>query len=90
VVELASLAVRPEFRGQGIGRALLRACQDKAGPPLWSMRRKTLIPYYGRQGFQTADEMELPRSFARLKRLFRLLAGSERSSQLAIMVWRRL
>jgi N-acetylglutamate synthase-like GNAT family acetyltransferase len=86
-IELASLVVRPEFQGLGIGQALIRNYQEKAGSPLWLMCRKSLAPYYQGHGFRTVDQTELPRSFARLKRLFRLIAGSKRSSQLAVMVW---
>jgi GNAT superfamily N-acetyltransferase len=60
---LTRMATRPHLRGQGIGRALLRAAEDEArgmGLPKLSLRvRKTLpdnLAYFARFGFVVVGE----------------------------------
>lgn len=86
--ELASLAVLPVWRGQGLARALITHLQAQAGPPLYLTCRATLVPFYARHGFRAPAEDELPAYFRRLRRaadwLFRL-AG--RRSSMRILRW---
>ena len=86
--ELASLAVLPAWRGQGLAGALIRHLQAQAGPPLYLTCRAALVPFYARHGFRAPAEDDLPAYFRRLRRaadwLFRL-AG--RRSSMRILRW---
>lgn len=90
VRELASLVVRPSWRGQGLGAALVRHLQRQAGPPLWLMCRSRLVTFYERSGFgEVVDRSEMPPAFAILQAGFDLARLGRRNSEyLAIMVWR--
>lgn len=89
-VELASLVVRPDWRGHGVGGALIGAEKRRSGPPLWLMCRRGLVELYRRYGFEEPQEDErLPRYFHLVNLLVRIpskLLGKEPG--LAIMVWR--
>lgn len=87
--ELASLVVRDDWRGRGVGKAIVARLIHGAGPPLWLMCRSELVGYYRRFGFREVGLREdLPRYFRWVHRLFTWfsrLAGRE--NRLAIMVY---
>ena len=65
--EILAVAVRPETQGGGIGRALMRACVERAlekGPRdrlfLWLATAKP--GYFGRFGFSALSRFRLPTS----------------------------
>jgi N-acetylglutamate synthase-like GNAT family acetyltransferase len=86
--ELASLVVRENWRGHGVGSAIVRRLAEDAPLPLWLMCRSELADYYRRFHFREvgADE-PLPRYFRCARRLLgwpsRLMG---RRRRLAIMV----
>jgi amino-acid N-acetyltransferase len=88
--ELASIVVAPEWRGGGLGRALVRALQDRSEPPLWLTCRARLVPYYQPLGFERLDDPgQMPSYFRwayRLMNAWRRIRG--RPIRLAVMVWR--
>ena len=68
--EMASLAVGPAMRGQGIGGALIEgliASQDDG--PLYLMCQSSLGPLYERFGFERIDGEEMPKYFRRVSQL---------------------
>lgn len=58
--ELASLVVAAERRGEGIGRALVRALIARHQGPLYLFCLATLESYYGTLGFQRVERRQLP------------------------------
>lgn len=60
VKELGSLVVTPEMRGQGIGAALVRALEARAGLPLYLMCASHNVPYYRRLGYHDLPDDERP------------------------------
>ncbi|MFC1960886.1 GNAT family N-acetyltransferase [Chloroflexota bacterium] len=84
--ELASLVVRPDTQGQGVGGAIIRALQEKAESPLYLMCRADLAPYYERFGFAMLALAEMPPYFRRIARLMNLFAPSD-NPRLAVMKW---
>ena len=74
--ELASIAVQPEWQGQGIGRALIERLLAQNPPPLYLMCRANMEPYYRKFHFQVVAPQEMPRSYRFIwyaARLFKLL-----------------
>ena len=89
-VELASLVVTEELRGQGIGRALIEALMGRAARPLWLMCRSSLVPLYQKFGFEEVDpEQDQPDYFERMRRLVGIFNTiTRRDEYLAVMVHR--
>jgi amino-acid N-acetyltransferase len=88
VRELASIVVKPRWRGKGVARALIERLMRESGPPLWLTCTSELVSLYRRFGFEESTEQETPRYFRRLQRLakvFGLLIGPGR--YLAVMRW---
>jgi N-acetylglutamate synthase-like GNAT family acetyltransferase len=68
--ELASIAVDPEYRGQGIARAVIEMLLRENPRPLYLMCVSHNGPMYEKFGFQTIAGKQMPRYFARIKKLF--------------------
>jgi amino-acid N-acetyltransferase len=62
LAEVYAVAVRPQYQGQGIGRQLMEACQQRASSNgtrhLWLATVKP--EYFSRYGFQPISRWELP------------------------------
>ena len=58
--ELGSLIVRSEYRGQGIGAALIAALEQIAGYPLYLDCAGHNKPYYERFGYREVTGAEIP------------------------------
>ena len=71
--ELASLAVHPDWRGQGIARAIIEHFAATHEGDLYLMCRSNLGPMYEKFGFQSVPPDEMPRYFQRIKRMLGLL-----------------
>jgi GNAT superfamily N-acetyltransferase len=89
VRELASLAVAPEWRGRGVGEAVIRWLMREDGPPLWLMCRSGLVRFNLKFGFSEVglDEPQ-PSYFRRMRALAKALVFAGREDYLAIMCWR--
>ena len=84
--ELASLAVIPSRRGQGIGSEIIRALLAKESGTLYLTCRAQLEPYYTRFGFHRIERNEMTPYFRRLMRVARfLLPIFARGVQIIIM-----
>jgi amino-acid N-acetyltransferase len=67
--ELASLAVVPAYRGQGVGGALVNALLATEGGTVYLTCADRLEGYYTRLGFQRLEFHEMPPYFRRLSQL---------------------
>ena len=74
VVELASIAVEPAHRKQGIARAIIEQLLERAPRPLYLICRAPLGPFYERWGFRALELDEMPAYFRRLARMARIVA----------------
>lgn len=86
ILELASLAVYPEYRGQGVARAIVEHLLSKSPRPLYLMCESSLGPLYEKFGFRGIPYAEMPRYFQRISKLVGLVATlSQRDQRLLIM-----
>jgi amino-acid N-acetyltransferase len=69
VLELASLAVQPEFQGRGLGRAIIEHLLKKSPRPLYLMCISKNGGLYEKFGFRTVGYEEMPRYFRRISKL---------------------
>ena len=69
ILELASLAVQPEFQGQGLGRLIIEDLLKKSPRPLYLMCMSKNGPLYEKFGFHSLEYEEMPRYFQRISKL---------------------
>jgi amino-acid N-acetyltransferase len=70
--ELASIAVQPGYRCQGVARALIQALLVGTPRPVYLTCRARMGPFYQRFGFQAVTIEEMPAYFRHLSRLARV------------------
>jgi N-acetylglutamate synthase-like GNAT family acetyltransferase len=70
IVELASIATLPDYRGRGLARAIMQDLLQKAPRPLYLMCVAHNGPMYEKFGFHSIGESEMPKYFRRIKKLF--------------------
>jgi len=86
LVELASLVVRNDFRGQGIARKLIEHILADSPRPLFLTCRSGLKNFYEKFGFVTMSAKEAPRYYRRLQRLVRVFTKmTHRNETLLVM-----
>jgi N-acetylglutamate synthase-like GNAT family acetyltransferase len=69
ILELASIAVYPEYRGQGIARAIIEQLLKDGPRPLYLMCESSNGPLYEKFGFRSISYDEMPRYFQRISKL---------------------
>ena len=85
-LELASLAVRPEFRGKGLGRALIERLLAESPRPLYLTCRSGLEPLYLKFGFHTLAYEDLPPYFRRIQKLASAMMGIFRDGETLLVM----
>jgi amino-acid N-acetyltransferase len=84
--ELASIAVVPEYRGQGLARAIIEYLLNDSPQPLYLTCVSSLEPFYTRFGFVSVSYDEMPRYFQRLSKLANVFfTFSNRDESLLVM-----
>jgi N-acetylglutamate synthase-like GNAT family acetyltransferase len=68
--ELASIAVNPKHRGLGLARSVIEMLLRENPRPLYLMCMSHNGPMYEKFGFNVIADKEMPRYFARIKKLF--------------------
>lgn len=68
-LELASLAVRPAWRGRGLARRLVERLLSQSPRPLYLTCRSSLGIFYEKFGFRSLASSELTPYFHRIQRL---------------------
>lgn len=87
--ELASIAVAPAWRGQGVARAIIEALLATNPGPLYLTCQPQLEPFYLKFGFKRVSPGELQPYFRRLARLSGALV-SLRLMPAEILVMKRI
>jgi N-acetylglutamate synthase-like GNAT family acetyltransferase len=72
-VELASIAVLPDWRGMGVARTIIEHLLEQHPGRLYLTCRAELGPLYQKFGFQVVNRAEMPPYFKRLSWLVNLL-----------------
>jgi amino-acid N-acetyltransferase len=86
LLELASIAVLPEHRGEGIARAVIERLLEGSPRPLYLTCVSRLESFYERFGFHTVKYDQMPRYFQRLSKLAGLVFTlSRRGETLLVM-----
>jgi amino-acid N-acetyltransferase len=67
--ELASIAVMPDYRNEGVASTIIDHLTNIHPKPLYLTCRANLEPFYERFKFQTIRESEMPPYFRRTSRL---------------------
>ncbi len=67
--ELASIAVRPEYQGLGIGTAIVRALLARETGDVYLFCLSERVSFYQRLGFAVVARQQLPPVLARMHRL---------------------
>lgn len=84
--ELASIAVVPEYRGQGLARAIIERLLENGPRPLYLTCISSLESFYQKFGFNTLPYEEMPRYFQRICKLAGLVfVLSSRNESLLVM-----
>jgi N-acetylglutamate synthase-like GNAT family acetyltransferase len=86
VLELASIAVYPEYRSQGIARAIIEYLLKDSPRPLYLTCISSLEHLYQKFGFQTISYGEMPRYFQRISKLANVMfTFANRDDRLLVM-----
>jgi N-acetylglutamate synthase-like GNAT family acetyltransferase len=87
IIELASIAVEPEFRHKGVARLLIDALIAQAPRPLYLTCRSSLAPLYAKWAFREMALPEMPPYFQRLARAMAVITAMARmGDHLSVMV----
>lgn len=81
ILELASLAVQPEFQGQGLGRLIIEDLLKKSPRPLYLMCMSKNGGLYEKFGFRSLEYKEMPRYFQRISKLAGFADAFRRSGE---------
>ena len=88
ILELASVAVVPEHRGEGLARAIIEHLLQDSPRPLYLTCRLRLEPFYEKFGFRAISYEEMPRYYQRLSRLagiYITVTGQDQADGLSVM-----
>jgi len=72
-LELASIAVLPDWRGKGISRTIIEHLLVQYPATLYLTCRSQLGPMYQKYGFKAIQRVEMPPYFRRLSRIVALI-----------------
>lgn len=87
-LELASIAVLPEWRGKGVARTIIEYLLEQHSGRLYLTCRAELHTLYQKFGFQVLNTDEMPPYFKRLSRLVNLFPRLRRQPD-RLLVMRR-
>ena len=81
ILELSSIAVSPDHRGEGIARAIIENLLKESPRPLYLTCVSTMGAMYEKFGFVSAAYEDMPRYFQRLSRLANVMLGFAREGE---------
>ena len=81
ILELASIAVYPEYQGKGLARAIIEELLKASPRPLYLMCESKNGGLYEKFGFREVSYKEMPRYFQRISKLAGLASTLARHDQ---------
>lgn len=81
ILELASIAVSPDRRGEGIARAIIENLLKDSPRPLYLTCLSSMGPLYEKFGFVSLAHEEMPKYFQRLSRMADLMLTFTREGE---------
>ena len=81
ILELASIAVMPEYRHRGIARAIIEHLLKDSLRPLYLTCLSTMEPLYLKFGFFALSHDEMPRYYQRLSKLANMVMTFSREGE---------
>ena len=78
ILELASIAIRPEHQKKGIGRMIVEHLLKVSPRPLYLTCRSRLEPFYEKFGFRAISYDEMPRYYQRISKLVVIIGAVAR------------
>ena len=88
LLELASIAVRPEFRSMGIVRKIIERLLNQTPSPLYLYCRSQLQPFYEKFGFSVCAPDAMPPYFRRVWSFARWIQRVTRSDESLLVMYR--
>lgn len=85
-LELASLAVRPAWRGRGLARRLVQQLLSQSPRPIYLTCRSGLESFYEKFGFRSLSADELTPYFRRLQKLATAMMGLFRDGETLLVM----
>ena len=86
ILELASIAVKPDYRGEGLARAIIEHLLEDSPRPLYLTCISSLGSFYNKFGFVSIPYPEMPQYFQRISKLAGLVFTlSNRGESLLVM-----
>lgn len=86
ILELASIAVYPEYRGRGIARAIIEHLLKNSPRPLYLMCESKNGALYEKFGFRDIPYAEMPRYFQRITKLAGLVNTVARHNERVLIM----
>jgi N-acetylglutamate synthase-like GNAT family acetyltransferase len=86
IFELASVAVDPKHRNNGIASAIVVGLMKDAPRPLYLTCRSGLGPFYGKFGFVALSLNEMPVYFQRMSKLAGLVTALARTRETLLVM----
>lgn len=86
ILELASIAVTPEHRGEGIARGIIETILMDSPRPLYLMCMSHNGQMYEKFGFHVIPYEKMPRYFQRIRKLFNIATVLKRTEELLVMI----
>jgi len=86
ILEMASIAVLPVYRNQGIARAVIEYLLKDTERPLYLTCVSAMEPFYQKFGFVSLSYEEMPRYYQRLSKLaMAVMSFAKRNERLLVM-----
>lgn len=85
ILELASIATHPNYRGRGLARKIIESLLEKTPRPLYLMCMDRHGPMYEKFGFVSLADEDMPRYFQRIKKMFNAARVVWREGDLLVM-----
>lgn len=86
IIELASIAVEPSERNQGVARAVIEYLLKQVSRPIYLTCLSSMGPFYNKWGFHAVKIEEMPAYYRRLVKLVNLIpTWGTREDELLVM-----